>query len=122
MNINQLALSRLEGYEAKEWIYISTVGRVASLGDVEYLDHCNNYSTVRGCSIMILCTNRSPAIAYDIAAKVIEAKALNVCIWVLENPQIAELVYYGKELNPASSMPMSPSFKKLVGEMSEAMR
>jgi len=121
MTIDDIARHRLDGWQAKEWVYISTIGELDTLGDVTYIQPAESYTALHGMSVMIVCSQNNPAQAYDIADQVLKAGALNLSVWVIEWNKVAELVCFGHRFQTPKPLPLSPEFKHMITQFSEAL-
>lgn len=121
IDIDEFCRRRLQGWEASHWVYVSTVGKINALGDVVYLREAESYEGVHGASVMVITSQKTAAKAYEIADKAIKSGVSNLAVWVIEWPQIAELVAGGYRHQTPQKLPMTQEFTNFVRDFSEAM-
>lgn len=118
--LDEILRHRLQGWKAKEWVYLSTIGELSFLSEYTTIEESSDYSGLHGMSLIILCSKDNPSKAYDIADKAIRAGVLNLGVWVIEYPAIAELVCHNHRYQTPQKMPLDPQWQKSVIELSEA--
>ena len=117
-SLEQLLEKRLSGWSAHEWVFLP-IGNYSFLSTYTIVEKQDDYSGLHGMSVMIVCDGKTANEAYSIADKALLAGALNLAIWHIKLPHIAELVFHGHRYQTPRVLPIDPQWADSVKKLSE---
>lgn len=122
-SLNEILAHRLNGWKAAEWVYLNTLTvDLPFLNEYTIIEKSSDYTGLHGMSLIIMCSKSNPTEAYAIADSAIRAGVLNLGLWVIEYPAIAELVCHNHRFQTPQKMPISAEWQQSVIELSEAVK
>ena len=116
--IDQLLLKRLNGWKAAEWIFLP-MRDFPFLRDQHTVEIAEHYAGFHGMSVVIVCDKDTANKAYREGDKLLVSGLLNLAVWHIGLPHIAELVFHGHRYQTPRVLPVEPewadSIKRLAG-------
>ena len=119
--IDEILEHRLSGWEAKEWLFISMLGQLTMLDGLYTLDKSDHYYGLHGCSVVIVASRSTANDGYRVAQQLLDSGVHNLGFWMLEYPNIKELVCCNHRYQTPKNMPLVEEWARLVREVSEGL-
>jgi len=119
--LDQLVNFRLGGWKANEWVFLP-MRDFAFLRDQIEVERSNHYHGLHGMSVIIVCDENTSNDAYAEGDKVLKAGVLNLGIWHIKLPHIAEIVFHNHRYQTPRVMPIDAVWADSVKKLSEASR
>lgn len=120
LTLDEALLRKFQGWEMKEFLFLSVIGELSFLRDFHQLERHVDYAGIRGMSVILVCSKSNPTDAYREAEKMIEYGVGNLGLWVLGEPNVRELVFSGYRPKHEGTIFLDGNWAAIVKQFHEA--
>lgn len=120
LTLDEALLRKFQGWEMKEFLFVSVIGELSFLRDFHQLERHTDYAGIRGMSVIIVCSKSNPTDAYREAEKMIKYEVGNLGLWILGEPNVRELVFSGFRPKHEGTIFLNHDWAEIVKQFYEA--
>jgi hypothetical protein len=118
--LDELLLRKFEGWDMREYVFLSVIGELSLLTNFDQLQRRDNYSGARGMSVCVVCAPSNATAGYLEVDKLVVAGAENIALWVLGKPYVKEISFNGRRSNLEGNVTLSDGWNQVVQELTRA--